>query len=71
MVRDNMFWKAMEFPDIVEKESGCSFYYDYCVHRNEVHPFGDKIYDSHDGVMSRGLWEFNHKVNTEHVPLCV
>ena len=61
----------MEFLDVMEEELGCSFCCDYRVHRNEVHLFGDKIYDSHDGVMSRGLWEFNHKVNTEHVPLCV
>jgi len=30
-----------------------------------------RIYDSHDGVMSEGLLEFNHKINTEHIPLFV
>jgi len=61
----------MEFPDVMEEESGCSFCCDRCVHRNEVHSFGDRIHDSHDSVMSRGLQEFDHKINTEHVPLFV
>jgi len=33
-----------------------------------VYSFGDRIYDSHDDVMSGGLWEFNHEINTECVP---
>jgi len=52
----------------MEEESGCSFRCDRCVCRNEVHSFGDRIYDSHDDVMSGGLWEFNHEINTECVP---
>jgi len=63
-----MFWKAIEFSDIMEKKSGCFFYCDHCIHWNEVYSFGDRVYDSHDGVISRGLWEFDHKINTEHVP---
>jgi len=61
----------MEFPDVVKKESGCSFRCDCCVHRNEVHSLGDGIYDSHDGVMSRGLREFDHEIDTERIPPCV
>jgi len=61
----------MEFLDVMEKESGCSFHYDRCVHWNEVHSFGDSIHDRHDGVMSGGLWEFDHKIDTEGIPLCV
>jgi len=71
MVRDNMFQEAMEFPDVMEEESGCSFCCDHCVRQNKVHPFGDRIHDSHDGVISRGLWEFNHKIDAEHIPLYV
>jgi len=71
MVRDNMFQEAMEFPDVMEEESGCSFCCDHCVRQNKVHPFGDRIHDSHDGIMSRGLWEFNHKIDAEHIPPCV
>ena len=63
-----MFQEAMEFPDVMEEESGCSFCCDHCVRQNKVHPFGDRIHDSHDGVMSRGLWEFNHKIDAEHIP---
>jgi len=50
-----MLQKAVELPDIVKKESGCSFCYDCCVHRNEVYSLEDRVYDSHDGVMSGGL----------------
>jgi len=70
-VRDNTFWEAVEFPDIMEEESGCSFYYDNCVRWNEVYSFGDSIHDSHNGIMFGGLQEFDHKINTEHIPLCV
>jgi len=61
----------MEFPDVMEEESGCSFYCDRRVHRNEVHSFGDSIYDRHDGIMSGGPPEFDHKIDTEGIPLCV
>jgi len=66
-----MFWEAMEFPDVMEEESGCSFCCDRHVHQNEVYSFGDSVHDCHDGVMSRGLQEFDHKINTEGIPLCV
>jgi len=61
----------MEFPDVIEKESGYSFCCDHHVRQNEVYSFGDSIHDRHDGVMSRRLWEFNHKIDTEYIPLCV
>jgi len=60
----------MEFPDIIEEEFGCSFCCDLCVHRNEVYSFGDRIHNSHDGVMSKELWEFDHEIDTECIPLC-
>ena len=66
-----MFQKAMKFPDVMEEESGCSFCCDHCVHWNKVYSFGDRIHDSHDGIMSRRLQEFNHKINTEHIPLFI
>ena len=65
MVRDNTLWEAVELPDMVKKESGCSFRYDRRVHQNEVYSLGDGVYYSHDGVMSGGLWEFDHKIDTE------
>jgi len=58
----------MEFPDIMEEESGCSFRCDRHVCRNEVYSFGDSIHDRHDSVMSGGLQEFDHKIDTEGVP---
>ena len=61
----------MEFPDIMEKESGCSFYCNHRVHQNEVYSFGDSIHDRHDSVMSRRLWELNYKIDTERIPPCV
>jgi len=66
-----MFRKAVELSDMVKKESGYSFHCNCCVRRNEVYPLGDRIHDSHDSVMSRGLWEFDHKINTERIPPCV
>ena len=66
-----MLWEAMELPDVVKKESGRSFCCDRCVRRNEVYSLGDRIYNSHDGVMSRGLWEFDHEIDIEHIPPCV
>ena len=53
---------------MVKKESGHSFRCDRCVRRNEVYSLGDGVYDSHDGVISRELWEFNHKIDTECIP---
>ena len=58
----------MELPDVVKKESGCSFRCDHRVHRNEVYSLGDGIYDSHDGVMSGGLREFDHEIDTKCIP---
>jgi len=68
VVGDNTFREAVELPDVVKKESGCSFHCDCCVYQNEVYSLGDKIYDSHDGIMSGGLWEFDHKIDTERIP---
>ena len=61
----------MELPDMVKKESGCSFHCNHCVRRNEVYSLGDGIHDGHDGVMSGGLREFNHEIYTERIPPCV
>jgi len=66
-----MFWEAVELPDMVKKESGCSFRCNCCVRRNEVYSLGDGIHDSHDSIMSGGLQEFDHEINTECIPLCV
>ena len=55
----------------MEKESGCSFYCNHRVRQNEVYSFGDSIYDRHDSVMSRRLWELNYKIDTERIPPCV
>jgi len=70
-VRDNTFWEAVELPDVVKKESGCFFCCDYRVRRNEVHSLGDRIYDSHDGIMSGGLQKFDYEINTEHILPCI
>jgi len=66
-----MLQETVELPDMVKKESGCSFHCDHCVCRNEVYSLGDGVYDSHDGVMSRGLQEFDHEIDTECIPSCV
>jgi len=66
-----MLREAVELPDMVKKESGRSFHCDRCVYRNEVYSLGDGIYDSHDGVMSGGLWEFDHEIDTECILPCV
>jgi len=71
MIRDDTFREAMEFPDVMEEELGCSLHCDHCVHRNEVYPFGDSIHNRHDGIMSRRLWEFDHKIDTEGIPPCI
>jgi len=56
---------------MVKKESGCSFHCNHRVHRNEVYSLEDGIHDGHDGIMSGGLWEFDHEINTERIPPCV
>ena len=71
MVRDNTLREAVELPDVVKKESGRFFYCDRCIWRNKVYSLGDRVYDSHDGVMSGGLWEFDHEIDTECIPSCV
>jgi len=50
-----MLQETMEFPDVMEEESGCSFCCDHHVRQNEVYSFGDSIHDRHDGVMSGSL----------------
>jgi len=55
----------------MEEESDCSFRCDHHVCRNEVYSFGDSIHDCHDSIMSGGLQEFDHKINTESIPPCV
>jgi len=67
-VRDNTLREIVKLSDVVKKESGYSFHCDRCVYRNEVYSLGDGIYDSHDGVMFGGLWEFNHEIDTECIP---
>ena len=64
-VGDDTFREAMEFPDVMEEESGCSF---CCNRRNEVYSFGDSIHDCHNSVMSGGLQEFDHKIDAKGVP---
>jgi len=71
VVGDNTFQEAVELPDVVKKESGCSFCCDHYVCQNKVYSLGNGIYNSHDSVMSGGLWEFDYKINTEHIPPCV
>jgi len=71
VVGDDTFREAMEFPNVMEEELGCSFCCDRHVHRNEVYSFGDCIHNRHNGVMSGGLWEFDHKIDTEGIPLCI
>jgi len=61
----------VKLPDVVKKESGCSFRCDRCVCWNEVYSLGDGVYDSHDGIMSGGLREFDHKIDTEYIPSCI
>ena len=58
----------MKLPDMVKKESGCSFHCDCCMCWNKVYSLGDGVYNSHDGVMSGGLWEFDHEIDTECIP---
>ena len=33
--------------------------------------FGDRIHDCHNGVMSGGLQEFDHKIDTEGILPCI
>jgi len=70
-VGDNIFQEAVELPDMMKKESGYSFRCNCCVHWNEVYSLRDGIHNGHDGVMSRGLQEFDHKINTERIPPCI
>ena len=66
-----MLWEAMELPDVVKKEFGHSFHCDHYVRWNEVYSLGDRIYNSHDSVMSGGLQEFVHKIDTERILPCI
>jgi len=70
-IGDDTFRETVEFPDVMEEESGCSFRCDHHVRWNEVYSFGDSIHNCHDSVMSGGLQEFDHKIDTKGVPLCV
>jgi len=71
VVRDHAFWEAVEFSDVVKEESGYSFHRDRSMRQNKVDSFEDRVYNSHDGVMPRGLWEFDHEIDAECVPLFV
>jgi len=71
MVGDNTLREAVELPDVVKKESSCSFHCDCCVCQNKVYSLGDRIYNSHNGIISGGLWEFDHEIDTECIPPCI
>jgi len=71
VVGNNTLWEAVELPDMVKKESGHFFCCDRCVRWNKVYSPGDGVYDSHNGVVSGGLWEFDHEIDTECIPSCV
>jgi len=62
-----MFRKAMEFPDVIEEESGRSFCCDCCVCWNKVYSFGDRVHDSHNSIMSEGLQKFDHEIDAKHI----
>jgi len=66
-----MLWEAVELLDMVKKESGRSFCYDHCMCWNKVYSLGDRIYNSYNSIMSGGLQEFDHKIDTECVLPCV
>ena len=66
-----MLQETVELLDVVKKESGRSFRCDRRVRQNEVYSLGDRIYNGHDCVMSGELWEFDHEIDTEHIPPCV
>ena len=36
-----------------------------------MYSLGDGVYDSHDGVMSGGLQEFNQEIDTECILSCI
>ena len=61
----------MELPDVMKKESGRSFHCDCRVCRNKVYSLRDGVYYSYDGIMSGGLQEFDHEIDTECIPLCI
>jgi len=71
VVGDNTFWDAVELLDVVEKEPSCSFHCDRCMRRNKVYSLGDRIHDSHDGIMSRELQESDHEIDTKRIPPCI
>ena len=56
---------------MVKKKFGRSFCCDCCVRRNKVYSLGDRIYDSHNSVMSGELQEFDHKIDTERIFPCI
>jgi len=71
VVGDNTLREAVELPDVVKKESGCPFRCDRYMHWNEVYSLGDGVYYGHDSVMSGGLREFDHEIDTKCIPPCV
>jgi len=38
-----MFQEAVELPNVIKKESGCSFHCDCCVRWNEVYSLSQKV----------------------------
>ena len=49
----------MELPNMVKKESGCSFHCNYCVRRDEVYSLGDRI------TMVMGIKRFDHRTKVK------
>jgi len=71
VVGNNTLREAMELPDMVKKESSRFFCCDRCIRWNKVYSPGDGVYDSHNSVVSRGLREFDHEIDTEYIPSCI
>src|ERR1700679_2704615 len=58
----------MQFPDVLEVESGRAQSRNGGVSRNEMRPFARRVHDEHRSVKTMGLGEFDDEIDTNDVP---
>jgi hypothetical protein len=60
--------KSMQFPDIVQEQSGHSECRNCCCGGDEVSLFPYRVHHIHDCVIPMGLGEFDYEVHVDGIP---
>lgn len=68
MIQDNNIGETVLTPDVMKIKSHSSQGSDSSRCWDEVHSFGDRVYDVHDSIVAIGLREFDNEIYTHNIP---